>query len=96
MCCIKIILLNIIGRKAGYLGGAYFFGNFIGGFVWGMVSDRLGRRTVILMGVCSTIALELLFGFSQNMVWAVIARALWGCLNGNIGVSKTYISEVCL
>lgn len=66
----------------------------MGSFLWGWVSDKLGRRPILLFGVLATVATELLFGFSQNFVWAILARLLWGLLNGNIGVAKTYISEV--
>ena len=48
------------------------------------------------MGMLGTLATELLFGFSQNFAWAIAARFLWGFLNGNLGVAKTYISEVGL
>ena len=48
------------------------------------------------MGMLGTLATELLFGFSQNFAWAIAARFLWGFLNGNLGVAKTYISEVSL
>ena len=85
-----------LGHKAGYLGSAYFIGNFIGSLLWGWVSDRVGRRPVLLVGMCGTIASEILFGLSQNFTWAVIGRLMWGLLNGNIGVAKTYISEVCM
>ena len=83
-----------VGNKAGYLGSAYFIGNFIGSLLWGWISDKIGRRPVLLMGMLGTLATELLFGFSQNFAWAIAARFLWGLLNGNLGVSKTYISEV--
>ena len=82
------------GQKAGYLGGAYFLGNFIGSLLWGRISDNWGRRPVLLCGVCGVIVSELLFGFSQNFGWAVGARLMWGLLNGNLGVAKAYISEV--
>ena len=48
----------------------------------------------MLLGLVFTLITELLFGFSQNFAWAVSARLLWGLLNGNLGVAKTYISEV--
>jgi len=48
----------------------------------------------MLLGLCGTIFSITLFGFSQNFAWAVSARLLWGLLNGNIGVVKTYLSEV--
>ncbi len=49
---------------------------------------------MLLCGMCGLIASELLFGFSQNFAWAVGARLMWGFLNGNLGVAKTYIAEV--
>ena len=86
--------LNHTGTKAGYLGSAYFVGSFTGSLLWGWISDKIGRRPVLLMGMLGTLATELLFGFSQNFAWAIAARFLWGLLNGNLGVAKTYISEV--
>jgi MFS family permease len=88
------VLFTHVGRKAGYLGSAYFCGNFAGSLLWGWIADRIGRRPVLLFGVVAILACELLFGFSQNFVWAIVARCLWGILNGNVGVVKTYISEV--
>ena len=82
------------GQKAGYLGCAYFVGNFIGSLFWGWVSDIAGRRPALLIGMCGIIASEIFFAFSQNFAWALAARFLWGALNGNIGVGKTYISDV--
>ncbi len=82
------------GQKAGYLGCAYFVGNFIGSLFWGWVSDIAGRRPALLIGMCGIIASEVFFAFSQNFAWALAARFLWGILNGNIGIGKTYISDV--
>lgn len=84
-----------LGQKAGFLGSAFFAGNFVGSLMWGSISDHWGRRPVMLFGICGTIASELLFGFSQTFAWAIVARFLWGFLNGNIGVAKTYLSEIC-
>lgn len=30
----------------------------------------------------------------MNYTWAIISRFLWGILNGNVGVAKTYLSEI--
>lgn len=30
----------------------------------------------------------------MNYTWATISRFLWGILNGNVGVAKTYLSEI--
>lgn len=36
-----------------------------------------------------------IFGLADNFWLAFIGRALWGFLNGNLGIAKTYISEIC-
>ena len=46
----------------------------------------------MLLSITGTIVSFILFGFSENFVWAVCAWLLWGLLDG---VMKTYLSEVC-
>ena len=58
-----IIMFLIAGRKAGFLGSAFFVGSFAGSLMWGWISDLWGRRPVLLMGICGTIFSQLLFGF---------------------------------
>ena len=45
-------------------------------------------------GLFGTVVAALFFGFSSNFWMCVFARFLWGFLNGNIGVSKTYMAEI--
>ena len=52
--CLSYLLHT--GRKAGFLGSAYFIGNFVGSLVWGWLADVLGRRPVLLLGVCGIIS----------------------------------------
>lgn len=66
----------------------------IGNLVWGVFSDKYGRRSALLCGLIGTIGSSLLFGFSSNFWLAVFSRFLWGLLNGNLGVAKTYMSEI--
>lgn len=39
--------------------------------------------------------LALFFGLAPNYALALCIRGLWGFTNGNLGVLKTYVSEVC-
>jgi MFS family permease len=45
-----------------------------------MLSDRIGRRPVILQGLVGTILSVLLFGLSKSFVWALLSRSLCGLL----------------
>jgi Major Facilitator Superfamily len=76
------------------LGAAFSSGSIFGNIFWGIIADKYGRRLALLSGLGGTIAAVTLFGFSPTFNIAVGARFLWGFLNGNIGVSKTYIGEL--
>lgn len=45
-----------------------------------MLSDRIGRRPVILQGLIGTIVSVLLFGLSKSFIWALLSRSLCGLL----------------
>jgi MFS family permease len=83
-----------VGYLAGILGSAFSFGSLCGNFIWGMLADHFGRRAVLLAGLLGTAFSAALFGVSPYFWTAVLARFLWGLLNGNIGVGKTYMAEI--
>ncbi|XP_078676973.1 uncharacterized protein LOC144913820 isoform X1 [Branchiostoma floridae x Branchiostoma belcheri] len=84
---------NQIGYYAGFLASAYFTGSFFGSFMWGRLSDFLGRRPILLCGIVGSMLSSTFFGFSLSFGWAVGARFMWGFLDGNLGVAKTYLFE---
>ena len=61
---------------------------------WGSLSDHIGRRPVILIGLSGNFVSYLIFGLSKNFYMALIARSINGLLNGNVGVSKSIMGEV--
>lgn len=61
---------------------------------WGKLSDKFGRRPILLIGVTGNCIACLMFGTSKWYAWALAARALHGLLNGNLGVCKTYLKEI--
>lgn len=60
----------------------------------GKLLDKIGRKSILLMGLFGTSLSLLLFGFSQNYYWALLARSLAGVLNGNVAVLRTMIGEI--
>ncbi|KAL6051140.1 Protein ZINC INDUCED FACILITATOR, variant 3 [Balamuthia mandrillaris] len=83
-----------IGYYAGYVTSAFFLGQFSSNFLWGWISDRKGRRPVLLVGLAGNAITTLLFGTSQNLAWAMASRFLNGALNGVASVTKSYIAEI--
>eukprot|EP00959_Pyramimonas_sp_CCMP1952_P188145 3934471-Pyramimonas_sp.AAC.2 len=51
-----------VGRLTGYLGGVSHFGALISSVPWGMVSDHVGRKPVIIFGQLFAGMTTLFFG----------------------------------
>ncbi|GAB1198072.1 hypothetical protein APSETT444_007379 [Aspergillus pseudonomiae] len=64
------------------------------GMVWGMASDSIGRKRVILLELNLMLVFILLFGFSQHLALLVLFRALLGLVSGSIGIMRTMIAEM--
>lgn len=74
---------------AGILISAFSFTEAISGMIWGTISDKIGRRPVMLIGCFGTTLSLLIVGFSKSFGAALFGRALGGLLNGNTGVIMT-------
>ncbi|KAK3390920.1 major facilitator superfamily domain-containing protein [Podospora didyma] len=83
-----------ISFYAGMVTSSFTFAEFSTGFLWGRLSDKIGRKPVLLMGLAGTGISVLAFGFAPNLPVALFARALGGLLNGNIGVLQTTVAEL--
>lgn len=83
-----------IALYAGMITSSFTFAEFSAGMFWGRMSDRIGRKPVLVMGLVGTAMSMVAFGFAPNLATAMIARALGGLLNGNIGVLQTTVAEI--
>ncbi|KAI9484028.1 MAG: major facilitator superfamily domain-containing protein [Benjaminiella poitrasii] len=83
-----------IGHYAGWITSVFFLAQFCTAIMWGRVSDRHGRRPVLLTGLVGNALSTSLFGLSKNLWWAIGARALCGIMNGNAGVARSMVSEI--
>ncbi|KAH7356437.1 major facilitator superfamily domain-containing protein, partial [Rhexocercosporidium sp. MPI-PUGE-AT-0058] len=71
-----------IATYAGMLLSTFPFTEFLSGVAWGRLSDRIGRKPVLLTGLIGTALSILIFGFTPSFPAALLARALGGLLNG--------------
>lgn len=67
---------------AGMVTSAFAFAEFSSGVAWGKLSDKIGRKPVLLTGLFGTALSMLIFGFAPSLPVALVARALGGLLNG--------------
>jgi DHA1 family tetracycline resistance protein-like MFS transporter len=61
---------------------------------WGSLSDRVGRRPVLLVGLFGSAASYLLFGLAGGLATLFAGRALAGVMGANVGVAQAYIADV--
>lgn len=83
---------------ATLVGSSYSLMQFLFIPVWGALSDRVGRRPVLLWSVGATAVSMALMGcavlFGDHIGWLLLARALGGAATANLGVASAYISDV--
>lgn len=79
---------------AGLLVAAFAIAEATTAVIWGTLSDRIGRKPIILMGLMGTVVSSLIFGFARNYWIALLARFLGGLLNGNVAVMQTMVAEI--
>ncbi|KAG2193190.1 hypothetical protein INT46_011271 [Mucor plumbeus] len=88
-----------IGYYASLITSAFAMAQFASGMPWGSLSDRIGRKPVVMIGLASTILGVFLFGLSKSFIWALATKVFSGLFvrmhkNGNISVLKSMIAEL--
>lgn len=71
-----------IAVYAGMITSAFAFAEFSSGVAWGRLSDKIGRKPILLTGLAGTALSMLIFGLALSLPGALLARALGGLLNG--------------
>jgi len=83
-----------IGLWVGLMMVSYSTAQFLFSPLWGSLSDRLGRKPIILTGLVGNTVFFAVFGISTSLVMALIARFCAGAFNANIAVAKAYIGDI--
>ena len=83
-----------VGIYVGTIASAFALAQFATNFFWGWLSDRIGRKPVILSGTLLTAAGFVAFGFCRTLWQAILVQAFMGLVNGNQGVVSTCLGEI--
>ncbi|KAK4221736.1 major facilitator superfamily domain-containing protein [Podospora fimiseda] len=79
---------------AGLLISSFALAEASMGMYWGGLSDRIGRKPVLLLGCIGTMLSMIMVGFASNIWIALAGRTIGGLLNGNIAVIQTMVGEL--
>jgi DHA1 family tetracycline resistance protein-like MFS transporter len=83
---------------ATLLGSVYSLMQFLFVPVWGRLSDRVGRRPVLLWSIAGTAltmaGLGLGLTFGRSILWLFAARIFGGIATANLGTASAYIADI--
>jgi len=89
-----IIEFGAGGSAMGVLMATYAIMQFIFSPIWGGVSDRIGRKPVLMIGVLGNAIAQILFGFSTELWMLIAARILAGILSSaTLPTAMAYIGD---
>jgi MFS transporter, DHA1 family, tetracycline resistance protein len=99
------VVIPIIPSYAehGFAAGDFMIGMLVASFsfaqllftpIWGRLSDRYGRRPILLLGLLITVISYILFGMAESLLVLFLARLLGGIGGGNISAAQAYIADV--
>src|SRR5690606_20186616 len=87
-------VLGPSGLEVGLLMTSYSGMQFLFSPIWGRISDRVGRRPVLLVSIAANAVAMLLFAASTSLPLVFLARAFAGMANANIGTAQAYVADV--
>lgn len=81
------------GTAVGAVVGVYSIMQFLFAPIWGRLSDRIGRRPVLLISLTASFAGYLLFAFTRSLTVLFLSRVIAGIGGANIGTAQAYIAD---
>lgn len=78
----------------GLLYSVYSFMQLIFSPIWGSLSDRIGRRPIMLLSTFGAVIAYIIFGFAGTLSVLFISRVVAGIMGGNISTAQAYIADV--
>ncbi|MBI5619975.1 MFS transporter [Candidatus Gottesmanbacteria bacterium] len=80
--------------QIGLLTATYSLFQLLATPVFGRLSDRFGRKKLLILSQLGSVAGYLLLGFANSLPLLFLARIIDGATGGNISVAQAYIADV--
>ncbi len=78
----------------GLLYTVYSLAQLIFSPIWGSLSDRFGRKPIMIISTLGSTASYILFGFSSSFVVLFLSRLLAGSMGGNISAAQACVADI--
>lgn len=88
------IVFSRAGRYVGVIGATYALMQFLCAPIMGAISDRFGRRPVLLVSLFGLGIDFLIQGFAPNIWWLFVGRTLAGVMGASLTTGNAYIADI--
>jgi DHA1 family tetracycline resistance protein-like MFS transporter len=88
------LTFSLAGQYVGVIGTSYAIMQFLFAPVMGALSDRFGRRPVILISLFGLGVDFLIQGFAPNIGWLFVGRILAGIMGASFTTANAYIADI--
>lgn len=78
----------------GLLAASFSFFQFLSTPIMGEISDKIGRRPVLIFSLFGTVLSFVLLGFSKTIPLLFLSRVIDGISGGNISTAQAYIADI--
>ena len=86
---------DVINFHIGLLTSIYPLFQLLFVVIWGKLSDRYGRKPIIIIGLIGFVIMQLLTGLATSLTMLYVARILGGIFTSSvIPVSNAYLSDI--
>jgi len=86
--------MNTIVLFGGFLGALYSLLQFFAAPIWGGLSDRFGRKPILLISVFGLFLSYIIWMFSGSFTYLLIARFVGGIMGGNLSAATAAVADV--
>lgn len=84
------------GIVLGLLASSFSLMQFLFAPVWGRVSDRVGRRPILMVGLSGSVVFYTIFGLAtsrESLLWMFVSRIGAGIAGATIPTAQAYIAD---
>lgn len=83
-----------IGYYAGLIDSLFYLSQALTTLHWSCLSDCIGRKPVVLIGLMALTISNMCFGLSKRFWTLILSRCIAGVLNGNMSVMKSVVGDI--
>jgi MFS transporter, DHA1 family, tetracycline resistance protein len=86
--------LKLSDIMVGVAAASFALMNFLFSPFWGSMSDRRGRRPVMLLSIAITFIANIMLAFTNSLFLLLAARIMAGIGSANISVAQAYMADI--